>query len=417
MFASVYIELGAGAVAMDFGSEVSMRSRMLGTVLIAGAVAFAPLAWSHTLGGSHGGGGHSSTGGHGGSGHSPTAGHGGGGRPSAGSHGRTGHPYSSDHWGAGHPSAGRLWGVGHSPSAWHTGSRAPRGRTDHPHGNPHPSPRFHHYGHYSWRGFWGWGWGWDLHFGFPLWWGPYWDCGWPYGYYDYGAYGSLDSDVVFMPPDRVLPEQDASETTAPAADETTTAVTVPSPVGLEVSPPTALVYLNDVLIGSVEEFDGRSEFLYLDPGRYTLEFRSPGYHTRTVRLYVSDGNKTVVGLDLRVDPAGEAQPAIPPSPGLPYGRKFAPNFGPSPGAHGTVQPAAAAPMSAALEFRVSPAGAAIYLDDVLVGTADALAHLSGGVATTPGQHRIDVVAPGHAGKTLQIDAEAGQKQELSIILE
>jgi hypothetical protein len=66
---------------------------------------------------------------------------------------------------------------------------------------------------------------------------------------------------------------------------------------------------------------------------------------------------------------------------------------------------------------VSPPDAAVYIDGVLLGTGAVLEHLQQGVAVSPGPHRIDVVAPGHAGKTVQVNAVAGRNQELGISLE
>jgi hypothetical protein len=59
----------------------------------------------------------------------------------------------------------------------------------------------------------------------------------------------------------------------------------------------------------------------------------------------------------------------------------------------------------------------VYVDGALIGTGDQLANLPDGVAVAPGPHRIDIVAPGHAGKTIQIDAQAGKTTELSVALE
>jgi len=100
-----------------------------------------------------------------------------------------------------------------------------------------------------------------------------------------------------------------------------------SAVDLQVSPPTALVFLNGVLIGSAEEFGGASDYLYLEPGAYTLEFRAPGFLAKTLRLKVS-GEPIVVSLALEADPEAVGEQASPaPSPGLPYGRRFGPDFG------------------------------------------------------------------------------------------
>ena len=82
-----------------------------------------------------------------------------------------------------------------------------------------------------------------------------------------------------------------------------------------------------VPVGSAEEFGGTSDFLYLEPGAYTLEFRAPGFLAKTLRLKVS-GEPIVVSLALEADPEAVGEQASPaPSPGLPYGRRFGPDFG------------------------------------------------------------------------------------------
>ncbi len=117
----------------------------------------------------------------------------------------------------------------------------------------------------------------------------------------------------------------APPTASEPPKQATAAKAQASAVDLQVSPPTALVFLNGVLIGSVDEFGGAPESLYLDPGEYTLEFRGPGYRPKALHLKVS-GEPIVVSLALEADPNGAGE-KTPPSPGLPYGRHFGPDFG------------------------------------------------------------------------------------------
>lgn len=46
-------------------------------------------------------------------------------------------------------------------------------------------------------------------------------------------------------------------------------------VRLDVHPKDALVYLDGNLVGTVRDFNGRNERLYLFPGTHTLELRDP----------------------------------------------------------------------------------------------------------------------------------------------
>jgi PEGA domain len=48
---------------------------------------------------------------------------------------------------------------------------------------------------------------------------------------------------------------------------------------LDVHPKDALVYVDGNLAGTVRDFNGRNERLFLFPGRHTIELRDPNYET------------------------------------------------------------------------------------------------------------------------------------------
>jgi PEGA domain-containing protein len=59
-----------------------------------------------------------------------------------------------------------------------------------------------------------------------------------------------------------------------------TAVTLAqASVRLDVHPKDALVYVDGNLAGTVRDFNGRNERLFLFPGRHTIELRDPSYET------------------------------------------------------------------------------------------------------------------------------------------
>lgn len=381
-----------------------MRSRLLVAVLASGLAVWAGSAWSQSRGGGHVGGGRSFGGHVGGNGHQ----------------GVVGHPGSVGRAGAGGHGVGTFHGGG---GVYRGGSGAYRG------GGRHWG------GHRGWGGYSGWGgyYPWGSYLSFPFWWGgaygwgsSYWS-GWPYGYgyYPYDGYYGTDPDSA--PSYGVQGSFGSGYETAPVAG--------PTRVDLQVSPQSALAVLNGVVIGSVDQFQGAGG-LNLEAGRYTLEFRAPGYRSKVLDLDIGDQAKTLISLELPRDPASVAAPPVPPSPGLPYGRTFTPDFGPATAqahagptspvrgelphrndADATRQAPAAAPDMGALRLRVTPPNAAVYLDGVLLGTGDEFGRLQRGIAVTPGAHRIDVVAPGLTGKTLQVDVGAGKEQELSVTLE
>ncbi|HQT94072.1 MAG TPA: hypothetical protein PK435_05520 [Thermoanaerobaculaceae bacterium] len=395
-----------------------MRSRLLAAVLIGGLVALAGPAWSQSRGRGHVGGGRS-FGGHVGGGHG-FVGHGG----PVGRFGGGGHGGGVFHGGG---------GVFHGGGGIYRGGGGYRGGGVYRGGGRHWGGYHGWGGHSGWRGYYPWA----PNLSFPFWWdgaygwgSPYWSE-WPYGNYPYDGYDGYDGYYGGGPDSGPSYGMQGSfgsgYETAPVAG--------PTRVDLQVSPESALTVLNGVVIGSVDQFEGAGG-LYLEAGRYTLEFRAPGYRNKVLNLDIGGQAKTVVSLELPRDPANVAVAPGSPSPGLPYGRTFTPDFGPA-----TAQPHAgptspvrgqllhrsdadstrpaptAAPDMGALRLHVVPANAAVYLDGVLLGTGNEFARLQRGIAVTPGPHRIDVVAPGLAGKTLQFDAGAGKEQELSVTLE
>ena len=66
---------------------------------------------------------------------------------------------------------------------------------------------------------------------------------------------------------------------------------------------------------------------------------------------------------------------------------------------------------------MTPANAAVYLDGRLVGTAEELGRLERGLAVSPGRHRIEVAAPGHASRSLDVDVTEGQRQQVVVELD
>ena len=204
-------------------------------------------------------------------------------------------------------------------------------------------------------------------------------------------------------------------------------------VSTDVEPEHARVYLDGELIGVADDFDGTPSYLFLKPGHYKLEFRLGGYKTESMEINAQPGQQYPVNFKLARIPGEKATPWYDRPKGLPVARVFAPRSG------GAVAPAGAAPDSgprpelrgsgpgvaqgpavargAALEFRVAPPNAAVYVDGDLVGSGAELSRLERGLAVTPGHHRLEVVAPNHETKVLEIDVKEGERQQIVIELE
>ena len=75
------------------------------------------------------------------------------------------------------------------------------------------------------------------------------------------------------------------------------------------------------------------------------------------------------------------------------------------------------PRGAALELRVSPDNAAVYLDGELVGTGEELRRLQRGLAVPPGKHQIQVMAPGKTARELEVEVGPGERQQVVVELD
>jgi hypothetical protein len=237
---------------------------------------------------------------------------------------------------------------------------------------------------------WGWGaWGWG-----PWWWGA------PVGYQPGpGAVGAPDLAAV----------------------------------DTDVEPEHARVVLNGELIGTADDFDGYPDYLYLKPGHYTIEFTLQGYRSEKVEIDAQSGRNFPVKLELERIQGEKETPWYDRPQGMPVGRVFGPKAGaqggaPKPGPDTSLRPelrepgrpgvkGARAAVGCALDLHVTPSNAAVYIDGVLAGTGEELARLERGLAVAPGKHRIEVLAPGHASKTVEVEAKEGERQQIVVDLD
>jgi hypothetical protein len=211
---------------------------------------------------------------------------------------------------------------------------------------------------------------------------------------------------------------------------------VPIDVGVvdtDISPEHARVFLDGEMIGTADEFDGYPSYLFLKLGRYTLEFKLGGYAPASLSLDVAEGRFFPLDLKLERIKGEKATPGSDrPKPG-PAGRVF----GPVP-AGAAAQAAASGPdlslrpdlrverdsgapaaarSGAALEVKVTPPVASVYVDGEFVGTGSELARLQRGLSVAPGAHRIEVMAPGHEPREVAVEVPAGERRQVVVELE
>jgi hypothetical protein len=237
-------------------------------------------------------------------------------------------------------------------------------------------------------------------------------------------------------------------------------------IDTDVEPETAEVYLDGTLIGQADDFDGFPDYLYLETGKYRLEFRHPFYETVVKEIDIRAGQAIAVNDEMKLLPGKKKLQVVDPEDiGTPLGRvfgrpaaqgtepaedrtgRFDVEGGPDTGIDGEpveiefdgvdedARPPAppadaeswrtpgpsegdAAPASQGrFRFEVEPDDAAVYLDDRYVGTAEELGGLSRGLRVAPGRHTVTVVRPGYGTKTVEVEAKPGAAIDVVIELE
>jgi len=285
---------------------------------------------------------------------------------------------------------------------------------------------------FGWGGFWGWGWPFALYGYYGPWW---YDDAWVYGPEGGGAadYGLTTVDTNVISENALVNAWASGPEGGGAADSSFTVVDT------DVTPENVLVYLNGVLIGIADDFDGKPDYLYLRPGHYRIEFRLPGYMSQGGDIDTGSEAKIPIDLKLERDRSDNAVTPYQPPQGLPYGRMFSPDFGSATGTRGTgpdpsLRPELrrehrpdSAPVGgqtsssvgaglAALKLRISPPNASVYLDGVFLASAAELERMQRGVAVAPGSHRIEILAPSRFPKSVQVEVDPGKEQTVTIAL-
>jgi len=368
-------------------------------VLVAALLLAASSAWAgghqdrsggHS-GGSGGGGGHyavPSGGGH--SGSSSGSSHSG----SSGS--SSGTSSSSDHSAVPIGSSNAHHGPNRQPPTRHGGGF---------HGGFHGRGFYPGYGFGYWPGFF-WGWYWD----------DYWGYGYPYGYpYHYGyGYGYPGGYGHY---DRYSRDEMGA-------------------LDLDISPGDTEVWLDGEKIGTVDDFDGWPQYLWLPKGTYDLVFYHPGYKTLARQVSVYPG--LVVDMDDQLE-KGEA--ILPKDlqtktherrdDRLRYERERSDridrgewdsrrrdddNWRDRAPRHKAEREDGRTADAGWLRLDVDPEDASVYLDGRFVGTGTELSHMQHGLRVEPGEHHLAVVRPGRKSDERDFKVAAGEEVKVSVDL-
>jgi len=207
---------------------------------------------------------------------------------------------------------------------------------------------------YGYPGFWyGWGGAWGP-------WGPGWA---PYGPAPYGPY--------YPYPYVVDPFSSSLKFT--------------------VTPKDAEVYLDGVLAGKIDDFDGRFQSLKLPPGAHEIVVYREGYRSAREHLYIESYDSKKLKFDLAKLGAGEQQESRPepppPPPDAPQSRPDR-RMPPPPDRRDPAQTESRPAVFGTLSIRVLPADAEVYVDGERwagPATADRL-----NIRLATGKHRIEV---------------------------
>lgn len=316
-----------------------------------------------------------------------------------------------------------------SHSGSHSGSRSGGGMTVAP-------PRGHGSGgggSYHGGGYHSGGYRWGRHRGWGGFYGPYWSSWWWWGspYWGWGPTVYIyDDDTRGYGRSRF------------------------GVVKTDVSPDEAEVYLDGKYIGTADDFDGYPDFLYLQPGKYHIEFQLKGYETYATDIEIGRGETQRFNQRLKLVPGVSKLHELPPSKGMPHGRVFGPGAVPVTPREPAVRDRRSAedeepdvdverdrvgrfdededvprkapkgdarlgprPEKATLRLKVTPDDAAVYVDDKYVGTGAEVGRTSEGFMAAPGKRSITIVRPGYKARTIEVDAKAGAKVDVVVELE
>ena len=173
---------------------------------------------------------------------------------------------------------------------------------------------------------------------------------------------------------------------------------------LDVRPGRTAVYDEGQYVGTVDDFDGLPDYLWLSPGTHEITFYLEGHYTVVRQYTVNPGQTARVrevlerGDSIHPDDFPTGGPAQRPRMDEPR-RPGSSDLRREPGR---------------LLLDVMPADASVYLDGSFVGTGRDLAE---GLAVDPGSHVLEVVRPDRRAARWSFDLAPGEEVERRIVLE
>jgi hypothetical protein len=173
-------------------------------------------------------------------------------------------------------------------------------------------------------------------------------------------------------------------------------------------PKEAEVYVNGYYVGVVDDFDGFTQRLYLEPGEHEIAVFLDGHRTRRELMLFRPGE--TYRLRLALEPLGPGDPPEPrPSPAT----SAAPaHRGPSPGP--PARYGAAAGALGTLSIRVQPADATVFIDGERWEWPAGETRLV--VDVPEGTRRIEIQREGHEPYSTTVTVRRGEVTTLNVSL-
>jgi hypothetical protein len=189
-----------------------------------------------------------------------------------------------------------------------------------------------------------------------------------------------------------------------------------------VEPEQTRVFVDGYYAGTVDDFDGMFQRLYIAPGRHDIAFKLEGYRTHRVMVYATDDNTIKIRHDMQRGTGDETVEDM-------SGGRTEPPYRMSEGPDPRDRERERAPYDdrrgrdareprdardgGALRLDVRPDDASVYVDGEFYGSA----RRAGIINLAPGRHRVEVVRPGHRTVERDVEIQPGRTETLAIDLE
>jgi PEGA domain len=200
-------------------------------------------------------------------------------------------------------------------------------------------------------------------------------------------------------------------------------------VRLLVEPDKTKVYVDGYYSGTVDDYDGLFQRLYLPMGKHEIVLRLEGYESQRLKVYVSPGETLKIRHEMEKGSGDSTREIVAGDPSI---EKYPPRLRSddadddrsadeadddsaedAPPAHMATRQPDRAGADATLRLTVVPDDASIYVDGRFYGTARDARR----VEVAPGKHKIEAVRPGYRTFEKDVEVAADDTANLDVTLE